>query len=188
MAKVRFEWDPKRDQENQRKHGVAFAKAQVAFADRNRIIAEDLSHSSSESRYYCFGAIEGGVLAVRFTYREDTIRIFGAGYWRRGKAIYEKENRVRNEPLGHLRIVPDFLPGPEGLVFREEGVKGHDRVEQAQRRVLQRRGAQAQYALSANDLPAPRCVCGAPHAAPDSALNPHARKSGARRFPRTVKT
>jgi len=28
-----------------------------------------------------------------------------------------------NEPLGKLRVVPDFLPRPEDLVFRDEGVK-----------------------------------------------------------------
>ena len=28
-----------------------------------------------------------------------------------------------DEPLGRLRVVPDFLPPPEELVFREEGVK-----------------------------------------------------------------
>ncbi len=31
--------------------------------------------------------------------------------------------RYTDEPLGKLRIVPDFLPPPEALVFREEGVK-----------------------------------------------------------------
>ena len=95
MAKVRFEWDSKKDQENQEKHGVVFAKAQYAFIDPRRVIAEDLSHSASETRYYCFGWVEGGVLTVRFTYREGVIRIFGAGYWRRGKATYEQENQIR---------------------------------------------------------------------------------------------
>ena len=28
-----------------------------------------------------------------------------------------------DEPLGKLKIVPDFLPSPEELAFREEGVK-----------------------------------------------------------------
>ena len=28
-----------------------------------------------------------------------------------------------NEPLGRLRIIPDFLPRPEDLVFRDDGVK-----------------------------------------------------------------
>jgi hypothetical protein len=31
--------------------------------------------------------------------------------------------KYTDEPLGSLRIVPDFLPPPEDLVFREEGVK-----------------------------------------------------------------
>lgn len=94
MATTRFDWDPKKDGENQKKHGVAFAKAQFAFADPRRVIAEDLSHSSGEKRYYCFGRVEGGVLTVRFTFRGDVVRIFGAGYWRRGKAIYERENQI----------------------------------------------------------------------------------------------
>ena len=94
MAKARFDWDPHKDQENQKKHGVAFAVAQIAFADTRRVIAEDQSHSSSELRYYCFGWVDGGVLAVRFTYRDEVIRIYGAGYWRKGKRIYERENQV----------------------------------------------------------------------------------------------
>jgi uncharacterized DUF497 family protein len=86
--------DARKDQENQRKHGVSFVKAQFAFADPHRMIAEDLSHSSSEKRYYCFGLVEGGVMTVRFTYRDDVIRIFGAGYWRKGKQTYEREHQV----------------------------------------------------------------------------------------------
>jgi hypothetical protein len=31
--------------------------------------------------------------------------------------------RYTDEPLGRLKIVPDFLPPPEDLVFRDEGVK-----------------------------------------------------------------
>jgi hypothetical protein len=31
--------------------------------------------------------------------------------------------RYTDEPLGKLKVVPDFLPAPEDLVFREEGVK-----------------------------------------------------------------
>jgi uncharacterized DUF497 family protein len=94
VAKARFEWDARKDEENQRKHRVSFAKAQFAFADSDRVIAEDLSHSAGERRYYCFGWVDGGVMTVRFTYREDAIRIFGAGYWRRGKQIYERERQV----------------------------------------------------------------------------------------------
>ncbi|MGH8676074.1 MAG: hypothetical protein ACREVG_17435, partial [Burkholderiales bacterium] len=31
--------------------------------------------------------------------------------------------RYTNEPLGDVEVVPDFLPRPEDLVFRDEGVK-----------------------------------------------------------------
>ncbi len=34
-----------------------------------------------------------------------------------------KNIKYTHEPLGKLKIVPDFLPRPEDLVFREEGVK-----------------------------------------------------------------
>ncbi len=94
MAKTGFDWDPGKHQENQAKHGVRFAKAQLAFADPIRVIAEDRSRSSGEERFYCFGEVEGGVLTVRFTYRDDVIRIFRAGYWRKGKRIYERENQI----------------------------------------------------------------------------------------------
>ena len=92
MAGVRFDWDPDKDAENQRKHGVSFGRAQYAFADPKRVIAKDASHSHTEDRYYCFGEVDGGVLTVRFTYRASVIRIIGAGYWRKGKATYEREN------------------------------------------------------------------------------------------------
>lgn len=92
MAGVRFDWDPEKDAENQRKHGVSFGRAQYAFGDPKRVIAKDVSHSQTEDRYYCFGEVDGGVLTVRFTYRASVIRIIGAGYWRKGKATYEREN------------------------------------------------------------------------------------------------
>ena len=73
---------------------MAFALAQYAFADLHRVIAEDVSHSEAEKRYYCLGRVAEGILTVRFTYRAGVIRIIGAGYWRKGKSIYEKENRI----------------------------------------------------------------------------------------------
>ena len=89
-----FEWDTNKDKENQVKHGVSFSSAQLAFLDERRVILEDVSHSEEEQRFYCLGNVAEGVLTVRFTYRESKIRIIGAGYWRKGKKIYEKENGI----------------------------------------------------------------------------------------------
>ncbi len=89
-----FEWDDNKDKSNQKKHGVSFELAQLAFLDHQRIILKDLEHSSDEERFYCLGKVSDGILTVRFTYRSKKIRIFGAGYWRKGKKIYEKENNL----------------------------------------------------------------------------------------------
>jgi uncharacterized protein len=94
MSGPSFEWDSAKDAENLAKHGVSFVLAQYAFADPKRVIAEDASHSAKEVRYFCFGQVSGAIMTVRFTHRTGTIRIFGAGYWRKGKAIYERENQV----------------------------------------------------------------------------------------------
>ena len=88
-----FEWDPIKDRANRDKHGVSFALAQRAFLDPKLVIAEDLGHSGTERRYYCFGRVGDAVMTVRFTWRERRIRIFGAGYWRKGRTIYEQQNR-----------------------------------------------------------------------------------------------
>jgi hypothetical protein len=66
--------------------------AQFAFFDPHRVIAEDTTHSQEERRFYCMGNVGNGVLTVRFTYRRNVIQIIGAGYWRKGKKIYEDQN------------------------------------------------------------------------------------------------
>ena len=78
-----------------KKHGISFFEAVGAFLDERRVLAEDLTHSTvREKRYFCFGSCGGGILTVRFTYRGGFIRIFGAGYWRKGKRIYEQTNQI----------------------------------------------------------------------------------------------
>ena len=94
MQKPSFEWDAAKDAANREKHGVGFDRAQYAFADPHRVIALDIEHSANEARYFCFGKVDEGVLTVRFTYRGTSIRIIGAGYWRKGKTVYEQENQI----------------------------------------------------------------------------------------------
>ncbi|HEC28239.1 MAG TPA: BrnT family toxin [Gammaproteobacteria bacterium] len=96
MNEQSFEWGEAKNLENKQKHSVTFYEAQYAFLDPNRVIAEDLNHSQEEQRYYCFGINEegNGILTVRFTCRSGNIRIFGAGYWRKGKKIYEQANSI----------------------------------------------------------------------------------------------
>lgn len=90
-----FEWDENKNSQNQEKYGIPFEIAQYAFADENRVILEDIEHrTKAEKRYYCVGKVSDGILTVRFTYRENSIRIYGVGLWRKGKKIYEEKNKI----------------------------------------------------------------------------------------------
>ena len=94
MEQTYFEWDEEKDRENQAKHKASFADAQKAFLDPNRVILEDIIHSNEEDRFYCVGRVDERILMVRFTYRNNIIRIYGAGYWRKGKKLYEEQNKI----------------------------------------------------------------------------------------------
>ena len=89
-----FEWAESKNMENIHKHGVSFHEAQHAFQDEKRIILEDARHSAIEQRYFCIGKVHGEIMTVRFTYREEKIRIFGAAFWRKGQKRYEEENNI----------------------------------------------------------------------------------------------
>ena len=89
-----FEWDEATEASNLAKHGVAFLEAVAAFADPQRVILSDLAHSRTEPRWYCLGRVGDAILTVRFTRRGSKVRIIGAGYWRKGKQLYETENRL----------------------------------------------------------------------------------------------
>jgi uncharacterized DUF497 family protein len=86
-----FEWDENKNKENIEKHNVSFEIAQEAFFDKKRIIIKDSKHSNKEERFFCIGDDGNGIITVRFTIRNENIRILGAGYWREGKNKYEQE-------------------------------------------------------------------------------------------------
>ena len=87
-----FIWDFEKETFNIHKHGIDFVTASKAFKDPKRKIYMDSKHSEREERFFCIGKVGDKVLTIRFTYRGGKIRIFGAGYWRKGERYYEKEN------------------------------------------------------------------------------------------------
>ena len=87
----KFIWDAEKEKANIAKHGIDFTKAIKAFFDSKRKIFTDSRHSLQEERYFCIGKVGTRIITASFTYREGLIRIIGAGYWRKGRANYEKE-------------------------------------------------------------------------------------------------
>ena len=140
-----------KDSENQAKHGVSFGVSQRAFLDPQRVIAEDARHGGGEKRFFCIGMVGGGVLTVRFTVRGDAIRIFGAGYWRRGKQIYGRRIRYTDEPMGEPLVVKDFLPPPSRLALKEDTVKVTIALSRASVSFFKRQARVAWYVLSEDD-------------------------------------
>jgi uncharacterized DUF497 family protein len=89
-----FEWDEKKNLDNIIKHKISFEEAIKVFDDVKRITINDTKHSLVEDRMFCIGKIEERIATVRFTIRNEKIRILGAGFWRKGKGLYEKRSGI----------------------------------------------------------------------------------------------
>jgi uncharacterized DUF497 family protein len=77
---VRFEWDPAKDEANQRKHGVSFDDAcELLSGGTDYLELFDEVHSDVEERFIAIGPTRRGILLVVYTERfEKTIRIISA--------------------------------------------------------------------------------------------------------------
>ena len=77
-----FEWDQKKAQINQQKHGITFEEAATVFLDPMAMSIFDADHSESEERWITMGISKNkGLLIVCHTFNETnaeevTIRIF----------------------------------------------------------------------------------------------------------------
>lgn len=91
-----FEWDLHKELENIKKHGADFTEAQEVFIDPNVIHLEDGKHSHEEDRFYAVGKTrKGKIITVRYSVRNNVIRIFGAAEWRKWRKYYEKNTRSK---------------------------------------------------------------------------------------------
>jgi uncharacterized DUF497 family protein len=83
-----FEWDTAKSEENQKKHGVAFAEAVKCFEDFYAVEEFDDEHSTEEeSRYKMLAAANEKILVVVYTMRAENYRIISA----REAEKYERE-------------------------------------------------------------------------------------------------
>jgi len=74
-----FEWDTKKALLNAKKHGVSFDEASTAFRDPLSRTIDDPLPSDDEERLVLIGqSIEGRLLVIVHTERNDRIRIISA--------------------------------------------------------------------------------------------------------------
>jgi uncharacterized DUF497 family protein len=72
-----FQWDAGKSAANEAKHGLAFADAVAIFAGPV-LIVEDKRREYGERRWNALGEVEGIVLHVTYTERDEDIRIISA--------------------------------------------------------------------------------------------------------------
>ena len=70
---MRFEFDLQKSRSNRQKHGIDFEKAQLLWADPDRI--QIPARTEDEPCFMVIGKIEGKHWSAILTYRDDNIRI-----------------------------------------------------------------------------------------------------------------
>jgi uncharacterized protein len=76
---MEFEWDPRKDAANRRKHDVGLREATTVFGDALATTFPDKDHSVSEERFLTIGtSATGRLLVIAHTEHEGTIRIISA--------------------------------------------------------------------------------------------------------------
>jgi uncharacterized protein len=79
---MRFEWDPRKDKANRKKHGISFELAQRVFDDPNHLSLQD-RQEGGEERWQTLGLIgPHAIVLVAHTYEdehgEEIVRIISA--------------------------------------------------------------------------------------------------------------
>jgi uncharacterized protein len=81
MSDLRIEWDPEKDRQNRRKHGVSFSEAESVFMDEHALLLDDPEHSAEEDRFILLGLgsrLRILVVVHSFRERQGVIRIISA--------------------------------------------------------------------------------------------------------------
>jgi uncharacterized protein len=81
MDEIIFDWDPRKAEANERKHGISFEEAQTCFYDENARVSYDPDHSQEEDRYLLLGMSQAlRLLLVCHMYQQDdeSIRMISA--------------------------------------------------------------------------------------------------------------
>lgn len=76
---MQFSWDPNKDAQNQRDHGVSFEEASTIFGDPLAATIPDPDHSLGEERIISMGHSNTGLLlVVSHTEQGDNIHLISA--------------------------------------------------------------------------------------------------------------
>lgn len=75
---LKFDWNKSKAKDNYAKHGVSFDLAKKVFKDPFAVEYLDNRQDYGEERFVIIGMVDGNVLYVAYTERNDVIRIISA--------------------------------------------------------------------------------------------------------------
>jgi hypothetical protein len=93
---MKFEWDPRKEKINIKKHKVSFEEAAYVFSDKHALSLFDSEHSEDEERWVLLGkSLKAMMLVVVHTFREkdgtEVVRIISARKATKNEQnVYEK--------------------------------------------------------------------------------------------------
>ena len=74
---INITWDPAKNRENQRKHGISFDDARAVFQDPDRI-DDFYDREYDEERWIVIGLVGSVIIYVIYTIRDGGIRLISA--------------------------------------------------------------------------------------------------------------
>lgn len=85
-------WDPAKNVENQKKHGISFEEARDAIFEGPNLVAPDVAKQKNEPRHAVIGKFKGKYYVGIFTIRPEGIRIISVR-----RARYEEEKQAKEQ-------------------------------------------------------------------------------------------
>ena len=107
---MRITWDPRKAEENLRKHGVAFGEGKTVFNDPLSRTIDDPDHSWGEQRYLKIGESTSGRTIIDDDVRLIHARLATSAERRR----YMRGEEIRDEAEDEIRPEYDFSRGVVG--------------------------------------------------------------------------
>lgn len=93
---MRFEWNDKKNQINQEKHGLNFQDAEIIFGGRTISFIDDRKNYGEE-RFITMGELQGRVIIIVHTERNSVIRIISM------RKANEREKKIYHQRLKEIR-------------------------------------------------------------------------------------
>lgn len=89
-----YSWDPVKNLENQKKHGISFEEARDSIFEGSNLIVPDVAKQKTEPRYAVIGKFKGKFYVGIFTIRPEGIRIISVR-----RARDEEEKQAKQQGL-----------------------------------------------------------------------------------------